>query len=62
MLRHSYATHLLELGTPLPTVQALLGHASIQSTMRYLHMSTRSIRNATSPIEVLGKPEGQPLG
>jgi len=39
VLRHSYATRLMEKGTPLPVVQNLLGHGSIRSTQRYTHLT-----------------------
>lgn len=52
-LRHSYATHLLEDGVPLPVIQAYLGHANPRTTAVYLHL-TREIREATrSPVERL---------
>lgn len=52
-LRHSYATHLLEDGVPLPVIQAYLGHASPRTTAVYLHL-TREIREATRrPVERL---------
>lgn len=64
-LRHTFASHLAMFGVPLNAVQALLGHSTIQMTMRYAHLAPSTLRQAIDMLNlqgVLGENLGQPVG
>jgi site-specific recombinase XerD len=59
-LRHSFATHLIENGTSVRTIQALLGHRSLQTTQRYVHLAQNYLHQTTSPLDRLRKETAAP--
>ena len=52
-LRHAFATHLLESGTDLHTIQRLLGHRHLGTTMRYFHLAQKTLADRSSPLDLL---------
>jgi len=61
-LRRSFATHLIELGTDVTVVKALLGHSSLRTTAVYTQTREALLMRTRSPLDVLGTPAGEILG
>lgn len=62
MLRHTFASHLVMRGVPLKAVQELLGHATMEMTMRYSHLSPDVRRDAVAKLDLLDEAEGGKAG
>jgi len=60
-LRHAFATHLLEAGVDIHTIQRLMGHGHIGSTLRYFHLARKHLAATPSPLELLERTDTTPV-
>lgn len=60
-LRHSWATHLIEAGTPLHVVKRLMGHNSVATTAGYLHISSEAMQRVQNPLDAMPWPHSTTL-
>jgi site-specific recombinase XerD len=56
-LRHAFATHLLEAGVDVHTIQRLMGHGSLSTTARYFHLAQKHLSGTASPLDLLVRPD-----
>jgi len=59
-LRHAFATHLLEAGVDIHTIQRLMGHDSLSTTERYFHLAQKHLSGIASPLDLLGQADTSP--